>query len=76
MAQVIVRNLDDEVVASLKRQAADHKRSLEQQLRLILTNAANPKLSAFREWAAAIRSSASSRPDRDSVDLIREDRDR
>ena len=76
MAQVIIRNLDDRVVARLKRQAADNERSLEQELRLILTAAASPDLSEFREHAAAIRASLSDRPQTDSVDLIREDRDR
>ena len=76
MAQVIVRNLEDEVVSRLKRQAADNERSLEQELRLILTAAASPDFAGFRERAGAIRASLSDRPQTDSVDLIREDRDR
>ena len=76
MAQVIVRNLEDQVVARLKRQAADNERSLEQELRLILTAAASPDLAEFRDRAAVIRASLSDRPQTDSVDLIREDRDR
>ena len=42
MAQVIVRNLPDEVVARLKARAAGRKRSLEQELREILSEAARP----------------------------------
>lgn len=76
MAQVIVRNLDDEVVARVKRRAADNKRALEQELRLILTSAARPDLGEFRKRAAAIRASLADRPQTDSVQLIREDRDR
>lgn len=76
MAQVIVRNLDDGVVIRLKQQAADNHRSLEQELRLILSNAASPDLAAFRKYAAASRESLFGRPQTDSVDLIREDRDR
>ena len=76
MAQVIVRNLDDDVVARLKGMAADNHRSLEQELRLILSNAASPDLVEFRKQAAAIRARLSDRPQTDSVDLIREDRDR
>ena len=42
MAQVIVRNLDDKVVATLKERAAGKGRALEQELREILTEAASP----------------------------------
>ena len=76
MAQVIVRNLDENVVARLKRRAADNHRSLEQELRLILSQAASSDLAEFRKYAAASRASLSDRPQTDSVDLIREDRDR
>ena len=40
MAQVIVRNLDEEVVSSLKIKAELHGHSLEQELREILKRAA------------------------------------
>jgi plasmid stability protein len=43
VAQVIVRDLDDGVVAALKRRAALHGQSLEQELRDILTAAALPE---------------------------------
>lgn len=36
MAQVIIRNLDEEVVARLKRRARGNERSLEAELRVIL----------------------------------------
>lgn len=39
MAQVIVRNLNESVVAALKRKAELHGRSLEQELREILSAA-------------------------------------
>lgn len=42
MAQVIVRNLPDGVVASLKRRASSKGRALEQELREILTEASQP----------------------------------
>ena len=76
MAQVIVRNLDEDVVVRLKRMAADNHRSLEQELRLILKKAASPDLAEFRKRAAEIRASLADRPQTDSVDLIRQDRDR
>ena len=39
MAQFIVRNLEDDVKARLKRRAAQHKRSMEEEIRHILRNA-------------------------------------
>ena len=39
MAQVIVREIEDDVKARLKRRAARHKRSMEEEVRHILRNA-------------------------------------
>ena len=39
MAQFIVRDLEDDVKARLKRRAAKHKRSMEEEIRHILRNA-------------------------------------
>ena len=39
MAQFIVRNLEDDVKARLKRRAAHHKRSMEDEVRHILRDA-------------------------------------
>ena len=39
MAQFIVRDLEDDVKARLKRRAAQHKRSMEEEVRHILRNA-------------------------------------
>ena len=36
MAQVIVRNVDDDLVRRLKRRAAEHGRSAEEEHRLLL----------------------------------------
>ncbi len=76
MAQVIVRNLDDGVVAALKRKAKLHGCSLEQELRDILSRAARP--SAEERAALARRIRAMTPPgvaQTDSARLIREDRD-
>jgi plasmid stability protein len=75
MAQVIVRNLDDEVVSSLKIKADLHGHSLEQELRDILKGAA--ELTSEEKLALADRIAAlTPRPlETDSADLIREDRD-
>lgn len=39
MAQIVVRQLDDAVKAGLKRRAAAHGRSMEEEVREILCNA-------------------------------------
>ena len=42
MASITIRNLDDEVKKRLRRQAAEHGRSLEAEARAILTRSAEP----------------------------------
>jgi antitoxin FitA len=39
MAQIVVRNLDDEVKDKLRVRAAQHRRSMEAEVRAILTEA-------------------------------------
>ena len=72
---MIVRNLDEQVVSSLKIKAELHGHSLEQELREILKRAA--ELTPEEKLALADRIAAMTpRPlDDDSADLIREDRD-
>lgn len=41
MAQLLVRNLEDEVKARLKKRASRHGRSMEEEVRDILRNAVN-----------------------------------
>jgi len=57
MGQVLVRNLDDRVIESLKTKAELKGRSLEQELRDVLTNAApltpGEKIALFRKLRAA-----------------------
>jgi len=75
MAQVIVRNLDDQVVSSLKIKAELHGRSLEQELREILKSAA--ELTSAEKLALIDRIQAMQKwpLEDDSADLVREDRD-
>jgi antitoxin FitA len=75
MAQVIVRNLDDDVVSSLKFKAELHGHSLEQELREVLKRAA--ELSSEEKLVLADRIAALTPRalESDSADLIREDRD-
>ncbi|OLF72407.1 hypothetical protein AWH62_11305 [Maricaulis sp. W15] len=75
MGQVIIRNLDDAVVASLKRMAARDGKSLEQFLREVLEERTYRDKETFLEFARGVRERC--RPsDLDPTDLIREDRDR
>ena len=73
-SQVIVRNLDAEVVAELKRRARRNGRSLERELRLILTRAARPDRAALLAETDRIRAMTPG-PLEDSVSLLRQDRD-
>jgi antitoxin FitA len=79
MAQVLVRNLKDKVVARLKKRAAQRGRSLQAEVKQILEDAAAEAdqtdvwkgIESFRE-----RMRRSGRVFSDSAELIREDRDR
>jgi antitoxin FitA len=75
MAQVIVRNLDDEVVSSLKLKAELKGHSLEQELRDILKQAAGLTKEEKLALIDSIRAKQKQRLKDDSTDLIREDRD-
>jgi plasmid stability protein len=76
MGQVIVRNLDDETIATLKARAAMHGNSLEQELRGILARAAKPGLKERLTLADEIRAMTPRKRRSNSTALIREDRER
>ena len=78
MASVVIRNLDDDVVVSLKEQAKANHRSLEGEIRSILTDQArrSSRIEEFRATTMLLRSQTIAIPQSDSVDLIREDRGR
>ncbi len=77
MANVTIRNLEDEVVERLKARAKTHNRSLEAELREILTTAARPARGAdLRVLAERIAAMDPDVPQTDSVELLREDRRR
>jgi plasmid stability protein len=76
MAQVLVRNLDDQVVAALRRKAELHGRSLEQELRVALTTAARLTRAERVALARRIRGlTPAGVAQTDSAELIRQDRD-
>ena len=74
ISQVIVRNLDARVVAELKRRARQKGRSLEGELRVILTQAARPQRAELIAEADRVRAMTNG-PLEDSVSLLRQDRD-
>lgn len=77
MAQVVIRNLDDEVIERLKARAAAERKSLEQKLRDVLTEAAKPSRAEVIEELRRIRALSPPLPPGAPLaeDLIREDRD-
>ncbi len=76
MAQVVIRNIDDDAIRRLKSRAARKGISLERELRTILTEAARVDRADFVERAAAFRRKLAGRRHSDSTTLIRKDRDR
>jgi plasmid stability protein len=71
MAEVIIRNLDEVTVSALKARAAARGHSLEQELRLLLGEAARPTRDQVRETAASIRGLTKGQVSMDLEELIR-----
>jgi plasmid stability protein len=75
MANILVRNLDDDTLRQLKAAAKAHRRSLQAEIHEVLRNATARRLAETRRlsarWLKRLRGSAQS----DSSALIREDRD-
>jgi plasmid stability protein len=77
MANLTIRNLDDEVVAKLKARAKAHHRSLEAELRALLSEAAvRPSREEFLKAADRIAAMTPDVKQTDSTKIIREFRDR
>jgi len=75
MATVLVRNLDDAVYERLKGRAARNNRSLEAELREILTLASNQvDMATARAAADAMRRQLEGRPHSDSGEILAEER--
>jgi len=78
MKNLLIRNVPDEVLEKLKKRARKHRRSLQQEILIILSQQAEESPEELLEkiiqrsnrWAKANRQFS------DSVELIREDRDR
>jgi plasmid stability protein len=78
MANILVRNLSDEVVDELKRRARRHNRPLQQEVSDILVRAAQQPHIDVASKAAEIRKRLAGKGIEfsDSAELLREDRSR
>ena len=76
MAQVLVRNLSREAVRKLKIRAQQHRRSLQEELKDILEQAARQNAKDVQAKVSHIRKLFAGRKFSDSSDLIRQDRAR
>ncbi len=76
MAQLTVRNLDDQVYARLKERAKANKRSLEAEAREILEASAKLDRAEFARWAEEFRKYVKPGKPGEATAWIREDRDR
>ena len=79
MGQVVIRNIDDRVIERLKARAAAQRKSLEQSLRELLSEAAKPgreELLAEIERIRAMTPPCEPGADYPTAEqLVREDRD-
>lgn len=77
MAQILVRDLDEKVVKRLKARAVENGRSLQQEVKAALEFLAQQALRSERERVfGEIERRFAGRKFPDSVELIREDRER
>ena len=78
MGTLTIRNLDDRVIERLKAQARENKRSLEAEIRHMLTERADRRvrIAAFLERTRELASAAGGTLPTESAVLLREDRDR
>lgn len=76
MAQVLVRDLPDDVVERLKAKAAAEGRSLEAHLRAVLEEASGLNRDEFLALADSVAAASQDRPQTDAVEVVRTSRDR
>lgn len=78
MANVLIRDIPDEVVKELKQRAKSHNRPLQQELRAILVETARQPYEDIAKRAAEIRLTLAGRNRKftDSAKLLREERAR
>ena len=78
MGNLTIRNLDGRVIERLKVQARANQRSLEGEIRHLLTQHVDRpgRIVEFRERTRQLVSLTAGSHQSDSVELLREDRDR
>lgn len=76
MPSLLVRNLDDHIIDRLKANAKHHGRSLQKEVKAILTETVAFLTTEAAAVSAGWRKSLRNRKMGDSVDLVREDRNR
>lgn len=76
MSQILVRDLDPSTVSLLKQLAKKHDRSLQSEVKRILERAASKSNYDPARMAAVIRKKCNTDQKSDSVDLLRQDRER
>jgi len=74
MAQLLVRDVPQDIVEALKRRAAEHGRSAEAEHRIILETALCPNRDGFWERAAKLREKTRGRNLTPSEELVRQAR--
>lgn len=78
MPDVLIRNIDEKTLESLKKRAAENKRSLQAELKMILESYGNVDIKETRSRVREVLEEyrAEGRQFSDSVDEIRELRNR
>ena len=76
MGQMLIRNLDDSVLAGLKRRAAQNRTSAEEEARRVLSSDLGFDAEAWKARVKALRDEIGPLPGPDSTELLRADRDR
>lgn len=75
MGQMLIRNLDDDIIADLKAKARERRTSAEEQARQALRAYTRPDIEAWLARADAVRKMNGPQRGPDSVELIRRGRD-
>ena len=76
MPNILIRDLDEQTIRQLKKRAADNGRSLQSEVKEIIERSAREKTFEQLRREADRLAKAGGRQKTDSVDLIREDRQR
>jgi antitoxin FitA len=76
LAQILVRKLPDTVVERLKARAKRNSRSLEAEVRAILEESVTREKAEFLKAADEMRARLAGRHHTETLELLREDRDR